>query len=150
MWLMNFIPQGLVHLVTMCVLFGGVALYIFGILLNFWPPAKPYKEIVRILSTVLIILGVFLYGGYDQMYVTQQQVAAMQAKVDEAEHKSQTANTKIITKIRTRTKVIHDYKVVYKNQIKEVAVKIDSECKVDPVAIKILNNAAKEPPEKSK
>jgi hypothetical protein len=107
----------------------------------------PYKEPTRIVGTLLIIAGVFFYGSYDTEMRWRRQVEEMQAKIAQAEEKSKKANIKIVTKIQNRVKVIKEYKTVYKNQIKEVATKIDAECKVDPAAIRIINNAAKEPPE---
>jgi hypothetical protein len=150
MWMLSFIPDSFLHLVIILILCAGAGVYVLSIFFNFAVPLIPYKEPARILGTLLIIAGVFFYGSYDTEIQWRKQVEEMQAKIKVAEEKSKQTNIKIVTKIHTRLKVIKEYKTVYKNQIKEIATKIDNECKVDPDAIKILNNAAKEPPEKLK
>jgi len=145
--MLSFIPDSLLHLAILAILCLGSVLYVLGLFFNFLPFLLPYKEPTRIVGTLLIIAGVFFYGSYDTEMRWRKQVEEMQAKVAQAEEKSKKANVKIVNKIENRVKVIKEYKTVYKNQIKEVAAKIDAECKVDPEAIKIINNAAKEPPE---
>ena len=145
--MLSFIPDSFLHLAILSILLSGCALYILSLFFNFLTFLIPYKEPTRIVGTLLIIAGVFFYGSYDTEMRWRRQVEEMQAKIAQAEEKSKKANIKIVTKIQNRVKVIKEYKTVYKNQIKEVATKIDAECKVDPAAIRIINNAAKEPPE---
>lgn len=147
MWMLSFIPDSFLHLAILSILLSGCVLYILSLFFNFLTFLIPYKEPTRIVGTLLIIAGVFFYGSYDTEMRWRRQVEEMQAKIAQAEEKSKKANIKIVTKIQNRVKVIKEYKTVYKNQIKEVATKIDAECKVDPAAIRIINNAAKEPPE---
>ena len=68
-----------------------------------------------------------------------------QAKIAKAEEKSKKANTKIVTKIVTQTKLVHDQKIVVQEKIIKDAAKIDAECKISPEVITDLNAAAKNP-----
>jgi len=145
MWLLHFLPDSLIHGIILLTLYFGVGLYIIGILGNFLRFLAPYKEIIRIISTILIIVSIYFYGSYNTEMEWRKKVAEAQAKVAIAEAKSQQVNTVIETKIVNQTKVIHDKQIVIQHEIQTVEKQIDSECKLDPVVIKIVNEAAENP-----
>jgi hypoxanthine-guanine phosphoribosyltransferase len=47
-----------------------------------------------------------------------------------------------LKKSKVKTKIVKEVQIQIEERIKEVEKIIDAECKVDPVAIKILNDAA--------
>jgi uncharacterized protein YacL len=145
MWILHFLPNGLVHSIVLSVLFSGIGLYILGLLINFLPSIRLYKEPIRILSTVLIIIGVYCYGSYATEMAWRQRVEEVQAKVAAAELESAKTNTIIEEKIVTQTKLIHDRQIVVQTEIQQAAQQIDKECKLDSEVIRILNNAALNP-----
>jgi hypothetical protein len=142
MWILSFIPDSILQLAVFGTLCTGIGLYLGGLLMNFWPATRPYREPVRIIATVLTIVGAYFYGSYDTEMTWRKRVEDMQAKVAVAEEKSKTANVTIDNKIQTKTKVVHDVQVVVKERIREIAAKADAECKVDPEIVKSLNKAA--------
>jgi len=142
MWILSFLPDSLLQLAVYSTIIAGGVLYAAGLLMNFLPWLVPYKEPVRILSTVFLVAGVYFYGSYDNEMSWRKRVEEIQAKVAVAEEQSKTANVKIDNKIQTRTQVVHDVKVVVKERIREIAAKADAECKVDPEIVKSLNKAA--------
>ena len=73
----------------------------------------------------------------------EARVKEMQDKVAIAEQKSKEVNTKIQYKYLDKIKVVQEVQIVVQEKIKEVAVRIDSECKVTNEAVDILNMAAK-------
>jgi uncharacterized protein YacL len=145
MWLLSFVPDSLLHTAVLATLFSGVALYVIGLLLNFWPPSLPYREPVRIAATVLTILGVYFYGGYENEMSWRNKVAELQAKVQISEQQSKDANKKLDDALKDKKQIITKTQVVIQERIKEVEKRIDSQCAVDPEVIKILNDAAKKP-----
>jgi len=145
MWFLNFIPDALLQLAILSVLFSGVGLYILGMFLNFIPALYPYKEPIRILATVLIIAGVYGEGSYSNEMMWREKVAEAKAKVAEAEAKSAEANVVIQTKIVKQKEIVHDVQVQLQKEIQVVEKQIDAECKLDPIVPTLHNKAAKNP-----
>jgi hypothetical protein len=143
MWILSFIPDSWLHLAVISIMLCGVGMYVLSMFLSLIPPLFPYKEPMRILATVLMIAGVYFYGGYSTEMMWRDKVADLQKQVVIAEAASKEVNGKIQTKIVTQIQTVKDVQIVIEERIREVASKIDSECKVDPVAIRILNDSAK-------
>jgi len=144
-WFLSFIPDSFLHLVILSVLGTGGALYLFGLFINFFPAAYPYKEPIRILATVLMVLGVYGEGSYANEMSWRLKVAEAQAKIAEAEAKSAEVNTVIQTKIVKQKEIVHDKQIVVQKEIQINEKLIDAECKLDPIVVKILNDAAANP-----
>jgi L-cysteine desulfidase len=97
---------------------------------------------------VLLVLGVWLRGGYDVEMAWRAKVAEAEARVAAAEQKSQETNTVIEQKIIEKTKVIKgkteyitqylDREVVKKEEI----IKYIEQCPVPKEIIDIHNQAA--------
>jgi L-cysteine desulfidase len=97
---------------------------------------------------VLLVLGVWLRGGYDVEISWRAKVAEAEARVAIAEQKSQETNTVIEQKIVEKTKVIKgkteyitqylDREVVKKEEI----IKYIEQCPVPKEIIDIHNQAA--------
>jgi hypothetical protein len=145
MWMLDFIPDAYLHLAIITIICTGGGLYLLGLLMNFWPPAYPYREPVRITATVLVVAGIYFLGGYGVDMEWRAKAEQLQAKIDQASAQSESANAKIQTKIITQTKIIHDKQIVVQKEIQTVEKQIDAECKLDPAVPKILNDAAKNP-----
>ncbi len=148
MWLLSFVPDSFLHLAVLVVLFSGVSVYVFSFFLNLWPPALPYREMVRILGTLLAVAGVYFYGIYDTEMTWRNKVAELEGKVKISEQQSKDANVQIKTVYVDRIKIVKEQQVVIQNKIVEVADKIDAKCSVIPEALNILNDAAKPPVKK--
>ena len=143
MWILSFVPDALLQLAVLAVLGAGVGVYAFSFFLNFYPPALPYREPIRILGTLLAICGVYFYGGYSTEMEWRTKVDEAQAKVAKAEAESKSANQKIKTVYVDRVKVVKEKQIVIQKEIVEVAAKMDAKCEVIPDALSILNSAAK-------
>jgi hypothetical protein len=100
---------------------------------------------LQIISLILLIGGVYFKGGVGVEMEWRARVASLEAKVAIAEQQAKDANGKIVEKIVERVKVVKDTQVVIQEKLKTVEVKIDSQCKVVPEAITILNEAAANP-----
>ena len=60
-----------------------------------------------------------------------------------SEQQSKDANAALAKKGKDKVKIVKEVQVVIKERIKTVEKKIDADCKVDPEAISIINDAAK-------
>lgn len=144
MWILGFVPMSFWHWLVDMMLLAGIVGIVAGLFISFIPFVNKWRYVIKPVSLVLLIIGAYFKGGFVVEDRWQARVEAMKAKVAIAEEKSKTANAEIQTKIVTRTKVIHDTKVVTKKVLEEHTVMIDKECSV-PDVITVLNKAAAKP-----
>jgi len=145
MWMLSFIPDSVLQFAILSVLGVGLVLYVIGLLLGFFPAFNLYKEPIRILATLLIVAGVYGEGSYANEMSWRAKVKEAEEKVKLAEEQSKEVNTVIQTKIVKQKEVIHDVQVQIQKEIQVNEKVINAECKLDPVVVKILNNAATNP-----
>ena len=145
MWMLSFVPDAWLHLAVLGVLGVGAVIYILSYFTGFIPTLMPARKPVRLAGTALIVAGVYFYGSYATEMSWRQRVEAVEAKVATAEKQSQAANTALVAARRKKTQILVQRQVVIQERIKTVEKKIDAECRVDPAAVQILNDAAKSP-----
>ena len=147
MWIINWLPEFIVHLIFLAGVLGTIA----GFVLGFIPLISKYKLPIQIISLLLLSLGVYLEGGLAEKAKWELRVKEMEAKVAQAEAKSAQVNTEIVEKVITQKQVIKvkgDKVIEYIDR--EVKV-FDNTCTVPEIAIKAHNMAAKnETPEDKK
>ena len=137
MWLLNFIPDFVIHL---GVLVGVLALLATVFLDKFIPPL--YETPIKILAIVVLAASLWLEGANANQASWMAKVAELEEKVKLAEEKSAVVNTQIEYKFLDRVKVVTETKVVIQEKIREVEKIVDAKCEVAPEAIDILNRAA--------
>ena len=142
MWMLSFVPDALLHLVVIAILFTGAGIYALSFFTRFIPPLIPYSGIARIVGTVLIVCGIYFYGSYSTEMSWRNKVAELEEQVKVAEAKSKIVNVEIQTVYRDKVKIVKETQVVIQERIKEVEKRIDSQCTIDTEVIKILNDAA--------
>jgi hypothetical protein len=104
-----------------------------------------YKLPAELIGIVVLLGGVYLFGGYGVEMSWRDKVRELEDKVRVAESKSQEVKIQIQEKIVVKTKVIKERETVYVDRIKEIAKEIDAKCEVDPRVIEQLNKAAEDP-----
>jgi hypothetical protein len=148
MWMLSFVPDSLLLWIVNTILVVGaigsfLSFFVLHKILNKFPALAPYHLLIQIVSIVLLVAGVYLKGGYGVEMAWRERVADLEAKIKVAEAKSEQANIDLAAKQKEKVKVVKEVQVVIKEKIVQVASKIDAECKVDPDAISIINDAAK-------
>ena len=148
MWMLSFVPDSLLFWLVNTILIVGaigsfLSFFVLHKILNRFPALAPYHLLIQIVSIVLLVAGVYLKGGYGVEMAWRERVADLEAKIKVAEAKSEQANIDLAAKQKEKVKVVKEVQVVIKEKIVQVASKIDAECKVDPDAISIINDAAK-------
>lgn len=145
MWIINWLPEFVVHLIFLAGIVGTIA----GFVLGFIPFVSKYKLPIQIISLLLLSLGVYLEGGLAEKAKWELRVKEMEAKVAAAQAESQKTNVQIVEKIVTEKEFIKvkGQKVVEYID-REVKV-FDSNCTVPEVAIKAHDMSASNeaPPE---
>jgi len=142
-WIFNLIPLSFWHWLIDLMLLAGIAGIIVSIFIKVIPFVNKWRYIIKPVSLVLLVVGAYFKGGFVVEAQWQARVDEMKAKVAVAEEKSKETNVEIQTKIVTRTKLIHDTKIITKQILKEKTVAIDN-CSV-PDVIVVLNKAATRP-----
>jgi hypothetical protein len=146
--MLSFVPDSLLFWIVNTILIVGaigsfLSFFVLHKILNKFPALAPYHLLIQIVSIVLLVAGVYLKGGYGVEMSWRERVADLEAKIKVAEAKSEQANIDLAAKQKEKVKVVKEVQVVIKEKIVQVASKIDAECKVDPDAISIINDAAK-------
>ena len=137
MWILNFIPDFVIHLGVLA----SVSALLATVFLNqFIPPL--YETPIKILAIVVLAASLWLEGASANQESWMAKVAELEEKVRLAEEKSAAVNTKIEYKFLDRVKVVRDTQVVIQEKIVQVEKIVDAKCEVSPEAIDILNRAA--------
>ena len=137
--MLGLLPDWFWHILTL----GGVAAVFSAWVLKRIPFVSQYNLPLKIGGTIAVLFGLWMEGGIANEAKWQAKVADMEAKVAVAEAKSKDANTALAKKSKEKIKIVKEVQVVIKERIKTVEKRIDADCKVDPEAISIINDAAK-------
>ena len=147
-WMLNLIPDAMLNWIYWAIIAAGVTGVVAGWLGKWIPFYGNYVKILQPVGIVLLVLGVWLRGGYDVEMAWRAKVAEAEARVAAAEQKSQETNTVIEQKVVEKTKVIKgkteyitqylDREVVKKEEI----IKYIEQCPVPKEIIDIHNQAA--------
>ena len=123
----------------------GVGLYIASKLVTWIPLMGQYKLPAELIGIVVLLGGVYLFGGYGVEMSWRDKVRVLEEKVKAAEAKSQEVKIQIQEKIVYKTKVVKEKETVYIDRIKEIAKEVDAKCEVDSRVIEELNKASEDP-----
>jgi len=108
MWILNFLPDSFLILVTHAITALGVLGLVVGFLLGVIPLIKAHSTTIKIVSTVILLAGIYLEGGLSTELEWRKRVAEMEEKVRVLEENSKNINTKVQTKVVEKTKVIRE------------------------------------------
>jgi hypothetical protein len=144
--MLAFFPDALLAWIINTILITGIVGFVaslfFDYVVRWLPVVAPYHLLIKVVSVVLMVIGVYFKGGYSVEMAWREKVAELEAKIAISEQQSVIVNEKIVTVYKDRVKVVKETQIVVQEKIKEVEIRIDSECKVAPDAVDILNEAA--------
>ena len=140
MWILKWLPDWIFYGLLLVGLLGYASTY----LLRFIPiPAiYIYKTPIQLVSIALVVVGTFMSGAIHNEAAWIARVKEMEAKVAEAEQKSQVVNTEIQTKIVTKTQVIKEKGDEIIKFVDKEVVKYDNSCVIPNEVIESINKAA--------
>jgi hypothetical protein len=142
-WIFSLVPDTVLNWVYWAIIAVGITGVFAGWFGKFIPVYGRYVEYLKPIGIVLLVLGVWLRGGYDVEMAWRAKLEEAQSKVAKAEAESQEVNTKLESERKKKAKVRTEYITTVKERIVKETQIIDAECKVAPEAISILNDAAK-------
>jgi len=142
-WMFSIIPDAVLNWVYWAIIAVGLTGMFAGWFGKFIPMYGRYVEYLKPIGIVLVVLGVWLRGGYDTEMAWRAKVAEAEAKVAAAEAASALANRGLVEERKKKAKVRTEYITTVKERIVEKEKIIDAKCEIDPVVPQILNDAAK-------
>ena len=138
MWLIDFLPDFLVHLL---VLLGGVGV-IAGFVLGMIPLVGKYKLPIQIISILVLALGVYLEGGLSNEKEWRIKVSELEAKLAKSRENAANINTKIVTEVLTKKQYIREKTDKVGQFIDREVTKFDKTCVIPKVVISAHDAAA--------
>jgi hypothetical protein len=147
-WAISLIPDAMLNWIYWAIIAVGLTGVLAGWIGKFIPFYGNYIKILQPIGIILLVLGVWLRGGYDVEMSWRAKVADVEAKIAVAEKQSQETNTVIEQKVVEKTKVIKgktEYITQYLDREvikKEEIIKYIEQCPVPKDIIDIHNQAA--------
>jgi hypothetical protein len=151
MWILHFLPDALILWICNIVLLAGIVLTATAFFIQRIPVINQYRMPAQVLGIALLVLGVYWRGGYAIEQEWRERVAEVEARVAAAETASREENTKIVTKIVTKTQVIRTRGETITKYIDREIVQYDTkfapggQCEIPGEFIKAHNDAAEAP-----
>ena len=151
MWILHFLPDALILWICNIVLLAGILLTVTAFFIKRIPVINQYRLPAQILGIALLVVGVYWRGGYAIEQEWRERVAAVEARVAAAEAASREENTKIVTKVVTKTQIIRTRGETITKYIDREIVKYDTkfapggQCEIPREFIKAINDAAEAP-----
>ena len=147
MWIISFLPDWVFHVITFMGVLGTVAGFVLGMI----PVIKTYIIPIRVISILLLSIGLYLEGGLADYQVWEAKVKEVEAKLAQAELQSAKENTKIVTKVITKTQIVRTRGQDIVRYVDREIVKYDVKfapggiCEIPKEFIKAHNDAAEVP-----
>jgi hypothetical protein len=138
MWIVNFLPDWIFHILLLAGLLGLVASFVIDSI----PFISTNAKAIQLASAVVLAIALFFEGAISDNASWQARVKELELKVSRAETESAEANGKLSKQLATKDKQIALAQAELKNRIRVSAAAMDAVCKVPSDAITIMNDAA--------
>lgn len=142
MWILHFIPDSWLYKAVIAVMGIGLTGFLAGFFLAFIPGIKFWGGLIKYISLVILVAGVYFFGSYSTEMSWRAKVAEVQKKLDEANIKSKHETAKLQKKLNAQTLLIKQKAKDNANLIRKNASKIDADCKLNATAIELHNISA--------
>lgn len=138
MFLLNFLPDWIIYILIV----GGVIGLVASFILTKIPFISQYGSLIKPISTIVLLLGIWLHGGIANEKKWQERVAELEKKVAISEEKSKQANVKLDENIKNNIKESKNKTAATIKYIETEITKYNSSCIIPKEVIKAVNAAA--------
>ena len=143
MWfLLSFVPDWFINYFVHIIFGVGVVGIIIGAFLSKVPFVNQYGVLIKIVSNILFVVGLFLEGGLQTELAWREKVADLQKKIEIAQQQSKETNAKIEQKVAEKVKNIKDNVNANRQTIENNRASINAECKLSDTAWLLYNSAS--------
>lgn len=157
MWILHFLPDGLLEIIINSILVVGlistvVTLFVINKLIMWFPVIAGYYRLIQAASVAVFLLGVYLKGGYSTEMQWRERVAEAEARVVVAEQQSKQENIKIVEKVVKKIEIVRTRGNDIIKYVDREIVKYDVKfapggvCEIPQEFITAHNRAAEAPP----
>ena len=134
MWLLNFLPNYVFHILFLVGLIGSVAVL--------FPLPILYKSSIQIISIAILTFAIYMEGAISNQAKWQAKVAALQVEIAKKETISADITTEVITKYVDRIKIVKEKGNVIIKEIPTYINKTDDSKCVVPNGFVVLHDSA--------
>ena len=138
MWIVEFLPNWVFHLILLACIVGTTAGFVLGMI----PVIKQYIIPIRVISIILVVFGLFLEGALLDNQTWQLRVKEVEAKLAIAEAESAKANNKITEKSNIQNNKQKEKTVIVKQYIDREVKRYDNQCVIPNEFVKAHNDSA--------
>jgi hypothetical protein len=153
MWLLHLLPDAFLEWIVNIILLAGIissfiSFVVLNRILRYLPSLAAYYRIAQIVSAVVLVAGIYFKGGYSTEMLWRERVAEAQKQVEEANQRADKINQALDIERKKKQKTRTEYAVTVQERIVEKEKIINAECRVNPEAVQIINDAARGGPKK--
>lgn len=143
MWfLLSFLPDWFVTYFVHIIFGAGLVGIIAGAFLTKIPFVSQYGSLIKIVSNILFVVGLYLEGGLQTELEYRKRVADLQAKIEVAQQQSKELNANLEKKVADQVKNIKDNVNANRQIIENNRASINAECKLSDTAWMLYNRAS--------
>jgi hypothetical protein len=138
MWIVNFVPDFVFHMLLLVGLLGLAT----SIVLDSVPFVSTNARAIQIASAVVLAIALFFEGAISDNARWQARVKELELKVARAETQSAEANGQLSKALAAKDKEVALAQAELKNRIRAGAEAMDAVCRIPADVVSILNDAA--------
>lgn len=138
MWIMNFLPSWIFHLLFAA----GVLALVASFIVKAIPLLTQYRIPVQIAAVAAILIATWFEGAISNQKAWVARVKEMEAKVAKAEEQAQQVNVEIKEKVVKQIQYVQTRSQDVIKYVDREVVKYDSKCEIPQEFVKAHNLAA--------
>lgn len=146
MFILHFLPDSVILWFCNILLLTGIVATAAGFVAHRIPVLWHYQLGFKLAGIALLVLGVYFRGGLAVEQEWRERVAAVEARLAEAEKASAQANTQIDTRSQKKTTEIRQRMTYIRQYVDREVVRYNDQCVIPPPFIDAHNRAAEAPP----
>lgn len=135
MWLLNWLPDSVIHLMVIIGILGIIASWFFG----FIPVVSQYKLPIQIISIIILVFGIWTEGANSNNKEWLLKEKELEAKLAQAQIVSEQTNTILVQKLLEKDGVIKDKQNEIDKAIKKY---VTDECRLSNAAVSLFNSSS--------
>lgn len=138
MWIIDFLPDFVFHLVLIAGILGVIASFVVGSI----PFISAHKNIIQLVSILAIAFGVYFEGGIANEDKWKNRVTELQGKLAKAEVESAKENEQRAAVLVKKEKALDQRQGEINQIVNTQIVKYNGQCIIPTEFIQTLNRAA--------
>jgi hypothetical protein len=142
MFILHFLPDSVILWFCNILLLTGIVATIAGFFAHRIPGLWSYQLGLKLVGIALLVLGVYFRGGLAVEQEWRERVAAVEARLAEAEKASAEANSQIDTQVQKQVTSIRQRMTYVRQYVDREVVRYNDQCVIPEPFIRAHNDAA--------